>query len=132
MLLWLLWTHQLHGHSRDGHLFLSSVNLFVLLIRLMFFIMLSAHVHQLMWLTTSSYLSPIRFHCVSLMLCAVGKHSTFESIIERPCRGGSLSSGEWQQCPGTEQCRLTKGSKCEVSCNHLVIFAVVFVSVIRF
>ena len=72
------------------------------------FVVLSAHVHQLMWLTTSSYFSPIRFHCVSLTLCAVGKHSTFESSSKRSCRGGSFSSGEWQQCPGTEQCGLTK------------------------
>ena len=80
------------------------------------FVMLSAHVYQLMWLTTSSYLSPIRFHSVSLSLCAVGKHSTFESIIERPYRCGSLSSGEWQQCPGTKQCGFSKGSnvKCPV------------------
>ena len=114
MLLWPLRTQQLHGHSRDGHLYLSCVNLFVLLcllfIRLIFFVMLSAHVHQLMWCTSSRYVCLIRFHCVSLTSCAVGEHSTFDSIIERPCRGGSLSSGEWQQCPGTEQCGLTKDS----------------------
>ena len=110
MLLWPLWTHQLHGHSRDGHLYLSCVNLFGLFIRLMFFVMLSPRVHQLMWCTSSRYVCLIRFHCVSLTLCAVGEHSTFDSSSERSCRGGSLSSGEWQQCPGTEQCGLTKDS----------------------
>ena len=57
---------------------------------------------QLIWYTTSRYVCPIRFHCVSLPSCAVGQHSTFESSAERSCRGSSPSAGEWQWCPGTE------------------------------
>ena len=63
-----------------------------------------------MWYTTSRYVSPIIFPCVSLTSCAVGHHSTSDSGTGRPCRGGSLFAGKWQQCEGTGQCGLTKGN----------------------
>ena len=86
----------------------------------MFFVTLSANLHQLMWCTTSRYVNPIRFHCVSLTSCAVGQHTTFDSSTGRPCRSGSLSPGKWQQCPGTKWCELTKRSKCQAPCYHHV------------
>ena len=93
-ILWPLWTHLLHGHSGSWPL-LSCVN--------------CVHMYQLMWYTTSGYVSPIRFHSVSLTSCAVGQHSTFESSTGRPCRDNSRSARKWKQCPGAEQCRLTNG-----------------------
>ena len=79
-----------------------------------------------MWCTNSRYVCLIRFHCVSLTSCAEGEHSTFDSSSERSCRGASLSSGEWQQCSGTEQCRLTKTVQLlSILLSCTIMFAVV-------
>ena len=90
-ILWPLWTQLLlllHGQLQFWHVYM----------------------YQLMWYTTSIYVSPIRFHCVSLTSCAVRHHSTSESSTGRPYRRSSDSAGIWQQCHRTEQCGLTKGS----------------------
>ena len=109
-----LWTHLLHGHSRHGHLYLSCVNLFIVCIinvtTLLLHVCSCTYVHDLMWYTTSRYVSPIRFHCVSLTSCAVGVHPTYESCTERPWRSFSVFACKKEQCAGTEQCGLTKGS----------------------
>ena len=94
-----LWTHLLHGDSRRGHLYLSCVNLFMC-VSLMWLVFCCRHdiVHVRMYtrscgtLLVDTYVSSIRFHCVSLTSCAGGQHSTFVGSMERPCRSCSLSA----------------------------------------
>ena len=108
-ILWPLWTHLLHGHSRHGNLYTTCVTSVVCVssMRLLFCSMCTC-APIMMWCTVLRYVSLFRLHSVSLTLCAVGHHSTFESSSEWPCRGGSVSAGKWQQGHGTEQCGLTK------------------------
>ena len=110
-----LWTHLLHEHRRNGHLYLScTTSVFCLMLTRLLSVMLSAHVHQLIWCTTSRCFSPIRFLCVSLTSCTVGRHSTVVSSKKWQCRCVSLSAGERQQCWETGQ--------CELFCYHLILF----------
>ena len=76
-----------------------------------------------MWYTTSRYVSPIRFHCVSLTSCAVGVHSTFESYTKRPYRSCSLSAFGREQRPGREQCGLTKWSVVFLWSSNIVCWS---------